>query len=726
MDASAIEPTPAELRLIESAARGEVAGFVPPEPGRVRAEVVVALAAGLRPDWQTHPFGVRLHGAEIDGSLNFSSMKIEVPLELIECRVVEPIVLVDAQTRTIRLSGSRIVGIDGCRLRMKGGLYLGGGFHSRGEILLRDASIDGSLEAEGGATFDTPGETALNGARMSVTGSVVFQSEGSWRFRANGRVYLPAVRIGGSLECDGAHFDHPEGTALAADGADIGGVVVLRGARANGRVRFLYAKIGRTFECDGAFFSSDLDPCLWLDGANIGGSLFLRNGFLVDGEVRMLGIDIQGELDASHGKFNNARGCSLRADRARIRAAVLMHGSFFARGTLRLSDVEIGGNLECLGGFLDTPQGDALFADGMSTNGAVLLRDGFGARGTIRLVYADIGDSLECDGSYLEGTGASEDEPRVALVAEGMKTRGSVLLREGFRAKGDINLRGAVIGGGLELTRARIDGRVSVAGAEVGRDLLCSETVLERSDAEDARPSFEGDELRVVGAFQWTDMEHQPADRLVTLSGAKVGRLEDDDHSWPAKVQIDNFCYDSLAHRACIISARLRWLRSQDNFSPEPFEQAVQVLRRMGYEKGARQIAMAKSQELRRHGGLGRPAILWNHFLGLTMGHGYQVWRAPLFLLALVVLGAFIFQSAYNQGGMVETKPLAEVPRFDPLVYSLDAGLPVVNLHQEDFWLPKGESAGRNVQIYLWVHILMGWMLTTLTVVGISGLVKRE
>ena len=146
----------------------------------------------------------------------------------------------------------------------------------------------------------------------------------------------------------------------------------------------------------------------------------------------------------------------------------------------------------------------------------------------------------------------------------------------------------------------------------------------------------------------------------------------------------------------------------------------------MGYEKGARQIAMAKSQELRRHGGLGRPAILWNHFLGLTMGHGYQVWRAPLFLLALVVLGAFIFQSAYNQGGMVETKPLAEVPRFDPLVYSLDAGLPVVNLHQEDFWLPKGESAGRNVQIYLWVHILMGWMLTTLTVVGISGLVKRE
>ena len=65
---------------------------------------------------------------------------------------------------------------------------------------------------------------------------------------------------------------------------------------------------------------------------------------------------------------------------------------------------------------------------------------------------------------------------------------------------------------------------------------------------------------------------------------------------------------------------------------------------------------------------------------------------------------------------------------FDAFVYSLDTFLPIVNLHQEEHWLPDATSSwGKALRAYLWFHILMGWALTTLGIAGAtSRLVRRE
>ena len=74
---------------------------------------------------------------------------------------------------------------------------------------------------------------------------------------------------------------------------------------------------------------------------------------------------------------------------------------------------------------------------------------------------------------------------------------------------------------------------------------------------------------------------------------------------------------------------------------------------------------------------------------------------------------------------------------FSPLLYSLDSLLPFVNLRQKDYWLPdpslscnvgnyKFQSCGKAVRYYLLFHILAGWILATLFIAGISGIVRRE
>ena len=64
---------------------------------------------------------------------------------------------------------------------------------------------------------------------------------------------------------------------------------------------------------------------------------------------------------------------------------------------------------------------------------------------------------------------------------------------------------------------------------------------------------------------------------------------------------------------------------------------------------------------------------------------------------------------------------LPQYPQFVAPVYSLDTLVPIVNLHQEPYWMPTGW-----VRIYLWLHIAAGWVFTTMAVVGFTGLVRKE
>jgi hypothetical protein len=64
------------------------------------------------------------------------------------------------------------------------------------------------------------------------------------------------------------------------------------------------------------------------------------------------------------------------------------------------------------------------------------------------------------------------------------------------------------------------------------------------------------------------------------------------------------------------------------------------------------------------------------------------------------------------------------------LVYSLENFLPVVDLHQGEYWRPNpglrdsGTIPASLLHWYLWLHILAGWILTPLLFAGLSGLIR--
>ena len=84
-----------------------------------------------------------------------------------------------------------------------------------------------------------------------------------------------------------------------------------------------------------------------------------------------------------------------------------------------------------------------LLADGLTTTGSVNLRNGFAAKGEVRLLGANIGGGVDCVHGKFYNPG------KCALCADGLTTKSDVNLRGGFSAEGEVRLLNANIGGDL-------------------------------------------------------------------------------------------------------------------------------------------------------------------------------------------------------------------------------------------------------------------------------------
>jgi uncharacterized protein YjbI with pentapeptide repeats len=506
-------------------------------------------------------------------------------------------------------------------------------------------------------------------------------------------IRIRGARIEGPLDFEGARLLHrlslircaiPEGILLTdarARRIDLSGSYI-RGLHADGLA------VEGDLVLSGARLENPNGNALSADGMTVEGSVFLDEGFHATGAVRLLGARIQGVLSCTGARLENPSGDALSADGMTVEGDVFLDQGFHATGAVRLLGARIRGQLSCTGARLENPSGDALSADGMTVEGDVFLDQGFHATGAVQLLGARIRGQLSCTGARLENPSGD------ALSADGMTVEGDVFLDQGFHATGAVQLLGARIRGALVCTEARFENPNGIA----------------------------------------LNLEH-----------ARLGGIEDDEGSWPqrGRLRIDGLEYEGFAGDRTPTDARrrLEWLRRQlPDFRPQPYDQLARVFRRMGREADAVEVLIAKQEDLIRHGKLSWWGRLTRRILGVTIGHGYRSGRALLWSLAFVIAGALIFGWANARGLMAPSSPEIltdplyraggtippDYPRFEALFYSLDAFLPIVDLHQESFWLPDaGKPFGALVWIYLWIHIAAGWFLSTLFVSGVTGLVRR-
>ncbi|NEP83400.1 MAG: hypothetical protein F6K39_37840 [Okeania sp. SIO3B3] len=249
----------------------------------------------------------------------------------------------------------------------------------------------------------------------------------------------------------------------------------------------------------------------------------------------------------------------------------------------------------------------------------------------------------------------------------------------------------------------------------------------------------------------------------IDLQFARIGRLRDDEQSWPEKnnLNLDGFIYQKLGTDDNIkvlkdAKTRLKWLRLQPEFFPQTYEQLAEVLKKEGDPDAATEILIHKERDIRPK--LNRLSKFWNRFLDITIAYGYKPTKALVWSSIFISIGWNLFALGYDNcsnsisnnkclfSPASEISPYTEetnnktididYPEFNFWLYSLDTFIPIVDLHQQTYWLPnsqKGEEiplilfkvkAGRLLRWYLWVHIIFGWILTSLWVAGFSGLVR--
>lgn len=478
-------------------------------------------------------------------------------------------------------------------------------------------------------------------------------------------------------------------------------------------------------------------------GLKTNGDIRLRNNFRAQGQVYLAGATIGGYLDCSGGRFihrkrikahgtvqvkdkSDRTNVALQATGMNVAGNVLFSRGFEAVGVVSLYGEKIGRELDCKGGTFINPGWVALNADQMEVQGCVFQstkeseyssdpQDRFRAYGQVRLIDTSIGGNLDCRGGSLKHL----DPHEPCLRVERIKVGGDVLLSEKFHAQGKVNLTGASIDGSL----------------------------------------------------RWEDVDEDSEVDELDLRFANLGTLHIDPHeaNWPHKVILYGLEYSEIGGELTysydsLIGCLNRQYHNDHNqetadestqslHSPQPYEQMAEVLSEGGNADMAKRVLVEMNND-RRRCDPNLPLfmkLLWYNSFGRLIGYGYYPFNALYYLLGFIIIGAVLFRighhyhiitleqakkgtSARGTGGQQKPK---DSQNFSAFWYSLDTLIPKLDLGYAKYWVldtTKAEAPFKRnwlkipttkvMLYYRLLHILMGWCLTPLFLIGLTGLIR--
>lgn len=608
--------------------------------------------------------GIQIYGAKIKGELDFEGLTIPHTVVLGFCSVSDGIIFRDAQTRTINLF----------------------------------------------CTHTGP----ISGERLTVNGAFFFN-----KCCALGEVRLSGAKIGSDLTCLDASFINENGPALNASGIETNGSIFLKdGFNAKGEVILIGAKIGGSLSCSKGRFVNENGRAFIADRIETNDSIFFKDT-LSRGEVRLQGAKIGGALDCSNGSFINENGEALYVDGIEIKRNILLKNDFSAKGSVRLLGAKVGGSLDCSNGNFINEKGLALFADGIEVKGGIFFNNGFNAKGEVRL----IGGKVDSDFSCSEGTFFNENGR--ALNIERIIVKGNFSLKLKRKPIGKIDLMHAKVGVMTDDIKSWPEpGKLRIDGFEY--DALAPDNT-----PKDAK------------RLKWIELQYDPIPKIPNLEPLQNKYIIK--WIWMPFFELIKKTngYNKLKEKFISIWKEINGFNLYCNsekytnfkYMPQPYEQLAKVLKNMGHENDSKEVLIAKQEVLRKNGNISRLRRHWRWFLGFTMGYGYKPTMPILINLFLISLGFFIFGYGDENGYMVQSKMSVFkeksflYPEFNPFIYSLDTLIPFLDLHQESYWIPAYKNGhpcwSGLLHIYLWFHIIIGWVFTTLSALSLSGVVRK-
>lgn len=450
-----------------------------------------------------------------------------------------------------------------------------------------------------------------------------------------------------------------------------------------GPERTVRASVLRALLLDGPRDDGEI-AALRVSGARIAGTLNLRYA-TVDHAIRLWGCHFE--------RVPNVYGCHFRQlNLSESYLPGLEAATIRVAGVLRLTDCVIPGPVELGGAQIDgvlfmerARLGEPGRGDGRDTlhiNHSTFRDDVWApdltAHGLITMVGARISGTLNLEEAVLSNPGHTVLHGEMASIANDFRARK-------IRTDGRVNLRGTSVGGQINFAHARLSNPGGIALRASGCD---------------------------IGEIWFREAE--PIVGEVSLRRSSLRLLNIPPEVWPETVSLDGLSYTSLTPR---LPARPRievFQRDEAGYVPHSYEQLAAFYRRIGDEKAARNVQIAKQRHYRRT--LPWYGRVWGLLQDWAVGYGYRPLRAAGWLVALWAVGVVTFS-------LHHPVPLKadEHPPFNAYAYALDLLLPIISFGQEDKFAPHGG--------YQWLSyglIIAGWTLASTTIAGVSRALNRQ
>ena len=516
------------------------------------------------------------------------------------------------------------------------------------------------------------------------------------------QIGFSGATIGGDLDLSDFKVTNPEKIAISLSSVKIGRSANFNALSVSGTIAFDRAEIDGGVFLDDCKLSSPNSLALIADGIKVGGAFTCRRS-TIDGALQLRRGHVGNNFEADGTRISNVNNVALDIDGTRIEGSLFLRAGFNSDGLVKLAGCAIRLELDCNSSTFKNSKDRAIDCENLSVGTNAHFNNQFVAEGQIPvfLNHATVKGDIECIESQFLSTGD------FAILAEDLE-----------------------VGSKLVIMNSRCKGRIHLAGANLRN------------------------------AFFYRDLI-DPGEAQLDLTSARTGTLSDTPLSWPPQgcLFLDGFVYTRLFSTTVDSTARLKWLGLQINASlPQPYDQLAAVLRTMGHNTEARKILIGKNRAQARVTRTFRQSWWWHNVFGRLIGYGYAPWRAFVLSLLVIAFGWVIFGVAHRRGLMSVTTPSAylatangkldldkrgrpklipEYPPFNAFAYSIESFTPFLNLGQREHWGPNRVRETTNsskirregsllcfIRIYLIFHVMSGWLLTSLWVGAITGLVK--
>lgn len=583
-----------------------------------------------------------------------------------------------------------------------------------------NAQIGNDFLADG-AQFNNTDET-ISFQGMYVANRATFN-----KAEFHGDTIFSLAQIGQSLILNGAHFfGEADFNTL-----DTGVYAVFYNTIFDGAVDFISASIGRSLMLSSAQFTNP-DLVLQFDYIKIGESLYLWDT-VFEGGLDLFSASIKQDLFAQGVQFNDVEnrvdfsgvsvGNDIRLEDAVVASPIYFHetiiGGNFVADNSKFTNKDIGAQFDnvIVGNSIYFQY--AIFDGNVDFGGAHIGKEFIatntqfnGSDQSLELRESEVGSSAWLDYTVFNGNISLSDSEFLDLFISGSDTISSTQT--------------------IDLSRSRIKRNLQI------NDLSINNFVA---------PSL-------VGLGETTFFNLKILDEA-NLENTEFRTLSISDVSWP--VNQENFRIGGMTYGRIVIDEspptnawkNLLDFVDQAAYDGQIYNNLEEYIKREGNLDAADQIYIHQKRRERKE--LLNWSSLewwWNGFLDVFVLYGRKPILAFVWSSLFLILGGFIFRDevmiyqvdkdrmpnnllistthlrikAYRRSNRRKVERTRGKPPYNPFWYSLDLFLPVIDLKMANKWMPKPEQ--RFANHYMKIHTLIGWILISIGLLAITGIVR--